>query len=122
MKIELKDDWVDGLLDQGRAEGRAEGREQGQAEGRAQGQAEGRAQGRTEMLLQLLSARFAVTATIRDRVRACTDTTQISTWFDRAVTASSLDEVFAKLRPAGCLGGGGVGGQGGVLPGEPFGF
>jgi hypothetical protein len=92
MKIELKDAWVDGLLDQGRAEGRA------------QGEAEGRAQGHIEMLLQLLGTRFAIPASIRSRVMACTDTTQISIWFDRAITATSLDEVFAKLpsRSPGC--------------------
>jgi hypothetical protein len=90
MKTELKDAFVDGLLDQGRAQGRV----QGQAEGRAQGEAEGRA----EMLLQLLGARFKLTGSIRDRVKACTDTTQIGTWFDRAITANSLDEVFARLQ------------------------
>lgn len=78
MRSELKDAFVDGLLDQGRAEGRA--------------------QGRAEMLLQLLSTRFTLTGSIRDRVKACTDTAQIGTWFDRAITAKSLDEVFARLQ------------------------
>jgi hypothetical protein len=82
MRSELKNAFVDGLLDQGRAEG----------------QAEGLAQGHIEMLLHLLGKRFTVPVSIRSRVMACTDTTQISTWFDRAITATSLDEVFAKLR------------------------
>lgn len=78
MKTVLKDTFVDGLLDQGRAEGRVEGR--------------------AEMLLELLGLRFAVPAVIRTRVEACGDAECIKMWFDRAVTAASLDEVFAELQ------------------------
>jgi hypothetical protein len=78
MKTVLKDSFVDGLLNQGRAEGRTEGR--------------------TELLLRLLGKRFGVPESIRGRVETCTDTAQINIWFDRAITATSLDEVFTELR------------------------
>jgi hypothetical protein len=55
-------------------------------------------QGRAEMLLELLETRFSVPTSIRKRIEACTDTAQIKAWFERAISASSLDEVFAELR------------------------
>jgi hypothetical protein len=83
MKTVLKDDFMDGLIEKGLAKGLVKGLEEGRA----------------EMLLDLLETRFDVPASIRKRVEACTDTTQIKAWFKRAISASSLDEVFAKLRP-----------------------
>jgi hypothetical protein len=77
MKTVLKDEFVDGLLDQGRAEGGV--------------------QTARKLLLQLLGKRFNVPARVRMRVEACTDTAKLDTWFDRAVGAASLDEVFAEL-------------------------
>lgn len=68
MKTVLKDSFVDGLLNQGRA----------------------------EMLLELLRMRFSVPDDIRRRVENCTDEIKIKTWFKRVPTAASLDEVFAK--------------------------
>jgi hypothetical protein len=71
MKTVLKDDFVDGLLDQGRAEG------------------EGR------IVLRILAARgLPVTDQIRDRITACTDTDRLEAWADRAVTADSIEEIF----------------------------
>jgi hypothetical protein len=69
MKTVFKDSWVDGLLNQGRA----------------------------EMLLELLEMRFSVPDDIRKRVEKCTDTEQIKTWFRRVPSTVSLDEVFAEL-------------------------
>jgi hypothetical protein len=67
-----RDDFIDGLLDQGRAEGEA------------------------KMLLRVLAARgFAVTDDVRERVVGCTDTGRLEAWADRAVTASSITEVFS---------------------------
>ena len=77
MKLELKDAFIDGYIDEGRKEGLE--------------------QGRAEMLLELLEARFGVPASTRQRIEECTDTTQIKAWFKRAINASSLDEVFAEL-------------------------
>ena len=70
MKTVLKDAFVDGWLNRGRA----------------------------EMLLELLEMRFSVPADIRKHVEECTDTEQIKTWFKRVPNATSLDEVFAGLR------------------------
>ena len=99
MRIELKDAFIDGWIEEGLKKGLQEGHAQGLQEGREQGlqegREEGREQGRAEMLLELLEMRFSVAASIRQRIEACNDTAQIKTWFNRAVTASALDEVFA---------------------------
>ena len=71
-----RDDFIDGLLDQGRAEGEAKGE--------------------AKMLLRVLAARgFAVPDEVRERVAGCTDTDQLEAWADRAVTASSITEIFS---------------------------
>lgn len=70
MRIELKDAFVDGWLNRGRA----------------------------EMLLKLLERRFCVPASTRKRVETCNNTVQIEIWFDRAISASSLSEVFEELQ------------------------
>ncbi len=88
MATAFRDEFVDGLLDRGRAEG--------EARGRAEGEARGRAKGEASMLLRVLAARgFAVPDDMRQRVQSCTDVAQLEAWGDRAVTATSLDEVFA---------------------------
>jgi hypothetical protein len=70
-----RDDFIDGLLDQGRAEGEA--------------------RGEAKTLLRVLSARgFAVPDDVGERVADCTDTHQLEKWADRAVSASSITEVF----------------------------
>lgn len=74
MKTMWKDAFVDGLLDQGRAENAREN------------------------LLELLDARFSMSAGTRKRVDACKDIAQIKAWFSRAINAASIDEVFAELR------------------------
>ena len=83
MATVFRDEFIDGLLDQGRAEGLAEGEAQGRAEGEA------------AMLLRVLAARgFAVPDDVRQRVQSCTDLAQLEAWGDRAVTARSLKEIF----------------------------
>jgi hypothetical protein len=63
---------------------------------KAEGRSEGRAEGMAEMVLRILVARgFEVSAGVRQRVMACTDQGQLEAWADRAVTASSVTEVFA---------------------------
>ncbi|WP_378733033.1 hypothetical protein [Nocardia brasiliensis] len=70
-----RDDWVDGLIDKGRAEGRAE---------------EG-----VQMLLRVLAARgFHVPEQLRARIESCRDTDELERWVDRAVAASSIEAVF----------------------------
>lgn len=79
MATVFKDQFVDGLLDQGRAEGEARGRAEGEA----------------EMLLRVLAARgFTVPDSIRQRVRSCTETAQLEAWGDLAATAGALEEIF----------------------------
>jgi hypothetical protein len=71
MATVFKDEFVDKLLDRGRAEGEA------------------------EMLLRILTARgFAVPDGIRERVLSCTDTAQLEAWGDLAGTAEHLEEIF----------------------------
>jgi hypothetical protein len=100
MRIELKDPFVDGLIEQGLEQGRKQGLDQGLSEGRNQGLSEGRSEGlrqaRAEMFLELLESRFSVPDSTRERIGACTDADQVKAWFKRAISASSLDEVFAE--------------------------
>jgi predicted transposase YdaD len=89
MATVFRDEFVDGLLDQGRAEG--------EALGRAEGEAQGRAEGEAAMLLRVLAARgFAVPDDVRQRVESCTDLAQLEAWGDRAVTAGSFEEIFTE--------------------------
>ena len=80
MKTVLKDAFIDGWIEEGLKEGLKEGR--------------------AEMLLELLETRFGMPDDIRKRVGKCTDETQVKAWFKRAISASSLDEVFAELQHA----------------------
>ena len=64
----------------------------------AEGRAEGRAEGEAALLLRVLQARgLEVPADVRDMVISCGDTAQLEAWFDRAITAASLDDVFGGL-------------------------
>ncbi|MEU2035568.1 hypothetical protein [Nocardia amamiensis] len=52
--------------------------------------------GEAAALLRVLRTRgFTVSEATASRIAECTDLDQINTWIDRAVTADSLDEVFA---------------------------
>ena len=58
--------------------------------------AEGRAQGAASMVLRILGARgFGVPGPVRDRVLSCTDLGQLEDWGGKAVTAAFLEDVFA---------------------------
>jgi hypothetical protein len=80
MKLELKDAFIDGWIE----------------EGLEKGGAEGRLDSARQMTLRLLEKRFSVPEDIRKRVEECTDVAEIDAWFGRAITAKSLDEVFAE--------------------------
>ncbi|WP_405166202.1 DUF4351 domain-containing protein [Nocardia sp. NBC_01499] len=74
-----RDDWVDGLLDQGRAEGLDRGRAEGEA----------------KALLRILMARgLSVPDDIRTRIVSCLDTEQLEAWMDKAVVADSMNAIF----------------------------
>ncbi|MCX4243674.1 hypothetical protein [Paraliomyxa miuraensis] len=70
-------------------------REQLYAEGWAIGFIEGRAKGMASMLEQLIDMRgLSLTHELRERLAECQDENQLLQWFDRAVTATSLAEIF----------------------------
>ncbi|MEM9463704.1 MAG: hypothetical protein AAGF11_56725, partial [Myxococcota bacterium] len=78
-----------------RIAGRHEGHREGHREGRRKGRREGRAEGMTRMLRRLLNRRkLEPTAEQRQRLATCTDPQQLQQWFDRAVTATSVGEIF----------------------------
>lgn len=61
----------------------------------AEGEAKGRAEGEARTILRVLAARgLDVPAKVREQVLSCTDSTQLETWTDRAATAASVEEVF----------------------------
>ncbi|MFI6999880.1 hypothetical protein [Nocardia sp. NPDC050175] len=70
-----RDDFVDGLLEQGEARGEA--------------------RGEAKMLVRFLVARgFEVSDDLRGHILTSSNTEQLETWFDKAVVADSLDTIF----------------------------
>ena len=71
------------------------------AEGKAAGKAEGRAEGEAHAILRVLERRsISVSAQQRDRILACTDLATLESWVDRAVTATSTEELFTESMQA----------------------
>ena len=69
-------------------------RSEGKAEGLAEGRAEGRAEGSAEAILRVLAARgIAVSEVQRQEFLGCHDLDRLARWLDRAVMASSAEEV-----------------------------
>lgn len=63
--------------------------------GQEEGREEGRVAGKAEQLLRLMERRgFPMTEEVRQRVTTCTDMTVLDLWFDHAIDAATLDEVF----------------------------
>ncbi|MFC5061034.1 hypothetical protein [Actinomycetospora atypica] len=66
------------------------------AEGEAHGRAEGEAHGRAAILLRILDRRgLEITDQARTRITGCSDLSQLETWSDRALTATTLEDVFS---------------------------
>jgi hypothetical protein len=88
MKTYFKDAFIDSFIDQGIARGIERGIEQGIERGIEQA---------TERaLLTVLKARgFTVRKQVRALISACSDPDQLELWISRAVTANTIDEVFA---------------------------
>ncbi|WP_113698651.1 hypothetical protein [Nonomuraea lactucae] len=64
--------------------------------GREEGEAKGRVEGEIDALFTVLDARgVAMTEEARARITGCTDLSQVQRWIRRAVTAASLDDLFA---------------------------
>ena len=63
--------------------------------GRAEGKLEGRLEGEATAILRVLARRgLVVGEEHRSRILACTDLAILETWLDRAIAATSVDEVF----------------------------
>jgi hypothetical protein len=66
-------------------------------EGRAQGKAEGVAQGKAEAIAFLLERRgIDLSEEDRERITSCDDLDVLGRWFERAITAASVAEVFTE--------------------------
>ena len=67
----------------------------GRAEGEVKGEAKGRAEGRAEALLAVLEARgLRASDEARARILACTDVAQLDAWIRKAISVSSVNELF----------------------------
>ena len=86
---------ADSLVAKGRKAGLSEGRKAGLSEGRKAGLSEGRQAGLARAVLRLLEHRFSsVPRAVRKRVSSSLDEQELLTWFDRAVAASSVEDIF----------------------------
>jgi hypothetical protein len=66
-----------------------------EAKSRAQGLAEGRAEGRAESLLRILDRRaILMTDAHRARIIGCTDPASLDQWLDRALDATTIEDVL----------------------------
>jgi len=74
---------------------KAEGRAEGRAEGMTEGLEKGLVKGRAEDVLRILAARgVRVDARSRRRVLECKDLATLDLWFDRALSATRLLDLF----------------------------
>jgi hypothetical protein len=63
---------------------------------RDSGKAEGLVEGEAKSVLKILGARrLAPSEEQRQRIMSCTDAEQLDLWLNRAITASTADEIFA---------------------------
>ncbi|MCX4240772.1 Rpn family recombination-promoting nuclease/putative transposase [Paraliomyxa miuraensis] len=63
---------------------------------KTEGRTEGRTEGMEQMLVRLLERRgLPITTEVQSRITACTDQERLQRWFDRAIEARTLDEVFS---------------------------
>ena len=77
------------------AQGREEGREEGREAGLQEGLQKGLKEGEVNALLEVLDARgLAVDDRSREQIVGCTDSAQLKVWLRRAVTVSSVHELF----------------------------
>ncbi|MFF1739511.1 hypothetical protein [Streptomyces mirabilis] len=65
-------------------------------ETRIEGRTEGRAEGRAEDILRIFDPRsIDIPEAARERITGCNDLELLGTWFDRALTATNAEELFA---------------------------
>lgn len=88
MAISYKSQFVEGWYQQGVTAGKAEGKEEGKAEGEARTRA-------ADILRVLKSRSLRLTPAQRELIQGCTDLDQLDSWFDRSLSATKADEIFA---------------------------
>jgi hypothetical protein len=77
--------------------GRGTVRETAYLEGKAEGKAEGAAEDRTALILRVLDKRgIPLPEETRDRITSCTDLDTLTLWFDRSLTATTVEDLFAE--------------------------
>jgi hypothetical protein len=65
------------------------------AEAESRGEARGEAKAKAENILKILAKRGLALAEVhRERVLGCTDLAALDRWFDRALTVTTVDELF----------------------------
>lgn len=58
---------------------------------------EGKAEGKAESILSVLEKRgIPVPEDTRDRIISCTDLDTLALWFDRSLTATTVEDLFAE--------------------------
>ncbi|MEQ8145662.1 hypothetical protein [Streptomyces sp. OP7] len=61
-----------------------------------EGKSEGRAEGKSEAILRALKVRgLAVPDDVRERITGCNNLVTLATWFDRSLTVSDAEDLFA---------------------------
>lgn len=77
--------------------GRGHLMERAYLEGQAEGKAEGKAAGEAALILRLLEKRgILVSEDTRERITSCTDLDTLTLWFDRALTVTASEDLFAE--------------------------
>ena len=66
-------------------------------EGRAEGRTEGKTEESASLVLRVLEKHgIDVPQTIRERITSCTDLDTLTLWFDRSLTATTAEDLFAE--------------------------
>lgn len=87
MAISYRSKFIDGWIEQGI--------EQGKAIGEASGEARAEARTRADDILRVLKSRdLHPTRAQRELIETCTHLARLDTWFDRSLTAPTVDELF----------------------------
>lgn len=68
----------------------------------AKGEVKGRTETKAEVVLKILAKRgLPITPRQRRQITECTDLATLDRWFDRALTAASVDELLSQARRVG---------------------
>ncbi|GAA3814549.1 hypothetical protein GCM10022403_055160 [Streptomyces coacervatus] len=77
--------------------GRGTVRETAYLEGKAEGKTEGQVEDRASLVLRVLEKRsIPVPEAARERITSCTDLDTLALWFDRSLTATTAEDLFAE--------------------------